>query len=636
MSTPSFTFPSFSAPAPAPEIFDQLKLNEQQTVAFEQTLKVLTHHFAIQNTSIMGAGKTYWTAALSIALELPLLIVCPKLVVSVWDKIISDYGLKYIDVICYSTFSGRKQGGCNHGYLSRTGDVFTPSSQLEKAVNEGILFVMDESHKTKNATAKNLPACHAIVNLIGRKFKENKGRSRVISLSGTPGDSKKHAESICKIQGFTSQKELIKYDPSTQSHILLGLQEIGEIAYKVNPEKTMEFMRAKMSAANAKLIVFNLYTQILKDVYAIDMPLPPPKVKQYLHSGHFQYLPQDAVLSAAGEKLIKENVQFKNGQWITKKGKKTLESIIKALQLIEWAKLNICVRKGMDLLRNDPNGKLVIFAWSIEAMEYLRDQFSDFRVDVLNGQISPEAQLSIASRFQKADHDIQVLIVNPEVAAQGISLDDRSEGGLFKRYFLIIPHYKFTLMEQAFGRFYRVSTTSDSYGWIIFSNEFMEEQAILQSVFSKSEDCTMFLAGGRKVGLNNNTPKEMEEKHQVSFRPKSSTHMSNAVKDYYDNARYANNQYQNGYQASFQQTPFQQTPFQQTPFQQPQYQQPQYNAPAMSPQQPNFAQPNFSQPQFPQAQTPPQFAQPNFGQPQFPQAQSQFPQPGFPQPTFRV
>jgi hypothetical protein len=588
-------------------------------------MEVFKKHPSVQNTSVMGAGKTYWTAAIAIALDLPIVVVCPSFVKSVWEEIVSNYGVKHIEIMSYEIMAGRKKAGCNHGLLTRKNDEFHIAINFEKRVDEGILFVIDESHNTKNETAKYLHACKAISTCIARKFR-NGCRSRIISLSGTPGDKKEHAESICKIQGFQLQDDLVHYDPSAQVHELLGLQEIADHAYSINPSKTLEIMRVKkMSAAEAKKIAFRLYTEILKNVYAIDMALPPPKVKQYIYSGHFQYLPQDAALSAAGEKLLRENVEFKNGQWTMKKGKKTLDVVIKALQLIEWAKLNICVRKGMEILKGDPNGKLVIFSWGLEAISYLMDQFSDYRVEKLVGtDMNDEEKRRIVRRFQEQNLNTQVLIINPQVAAQGVSLDDRSENGAFKRYFLIIPHFKFTLMEQAFGRFFRVSTTSDSYGWIIFSNEFLEEQAILQSVFSKSEDCTAFLAGGRKVGLNPNTPKEMEPKSQISFVPKPSSHMSNAVKDYFNNSR--TNQYTGGFQTG--QPNYFQAP--QTSFYQPgpsQFTPSWATSPAFAPVQSTSFAPSWASAPAPGAWTPPQA--PQMAPPQFQPPPQQFQAPQF-------
>ena len=512
---------------------EPLILNHSQTVAFHKTLDILSKYPAVMNTSIMGAGKTYWTVALAIALKLPMLIVCPPTVIPVWETIVKKFGIETLAILSYGIFSGMKTRGCKHAFLTRKGDVWKPTQELLAQIDEGVLFVMDESHKTKNKIASYKEPCHIVSNLIADAFYKG-GKSRIAALSGTPGDKEVHATSILQIMGFCKEKVLLTHTLNV-GYDMPGLQEVIDHCYAVDPQKTEEIMAGvKISAKSAEACAFRLYVEILKDRVTVDMPVPEFKAIQHLYSGHFQFLPEDLEISKIGEKMLKEHVEFKGGKWVMKDGRNSLGEVNKALQLIEWSKLNACARTGIEMLNDNPNSKLVVFAWHKAAIRYLMDQFRDYRVAQFSG-MNKEKRKSVLAKFQEPNTDIRVLIVSAKVGAMGLSMDDQSEGGLFPRNFFVIPNYEFTLMEQAFGRFQRQSSTSDSIGYVVFSNDFTDEEAILKAVFNKSSVCGKFLSGGRKVGLDGKSKRMVEESHHVYFQPQASKHQCKALVEYYVN-----------------------------------------------------------------------------------------------------
>jgi len=533
MSDYQSTFNFNTAPRPTFSETPDITLNAAQTIAFKQALDVLSKYPGIMNTSKMGAGKTYWTVAIAIALKLPMLIICPPPVVPVWEKITLQFGIETLSILTYQVFAGMSTRGTRHSFLTRHGDVWEPTDELLENIEKGMLFVMDESHRTKNETASFLKPCHVTSNLIAKAFYRSSSKSRIIALSGTPGDKKKHVGPICQILGLCEEKMLVKYDLATRDRQILGLQEIIDHAEIIDPEATRKIVYGvEMTAENARKAAFLLYTEVIKHKVTVDMPLPQFNVTQRLFSGHFQFLPQDLQISKVGERMLKEQVEFKGGKWVMRDGRDSLGEVNKALQLIEWSKLNACARKGIEFLSEDPDSKLVIFVWHKASINYLLDQFVDYHPGQFSG-MNKKVREKVLAEFMRPDNRMRVLIVSAKVGAMGVSMDDQSEGGKFKRNFMVIPNYEFTMMEQAFGRFLRGSTTSDSNGYVVFNNEFLEEEAMLRAVFDKGSTCSKFLSGMRTVGLNENNEKLIEPSTQLRYVPKRSNHIIKAVVSYY-------------------------------------------------------------------------------------------------------
>lgn len=97
-----------------------------------------------------GTGKTYVAAWLAKNLNSPVVIVCPKVVIPSWTKVLSYFGIK---AHCLINYEKLIRGNTEH--LSFKDGKDTSPSDYTINFPKNSLVVLDEVHKCKSATSKN-------------------------------------------------------------------------------------------------------------------------------------------------------------------------------------------------------------------------------------------------------------------------------------------------------------------------------------------------------------------------------------------------------------------------------------------------------------------------------------------------
>ena len=97
-----------------------------------------------------GVGKTYVAAWLAKNLNSPVVIVCPKVVIPSWTKVLSYFGIK---AHCLINYEKLIRGNTEH--LSFKDGKDTGPSDYTINFPKNSLVILDEVHKCKSATSKN-------------------------------------------------------------------------------------------------------------------------------------------------------------------------------------------------------------------------------------------------------------------------------------------------------------------------------------------------------------------------------------------------------------------------------------------------------------------------------------------------
>jgi hypothetical protein len=97
-----------------------------------------------------GTGKTYVAAWLVKNLNSPVVIVCPKVVIPSWTKVLSYFGIK---AHCLINYEKLIRGNTEH--LSFKDGKDTGPSDYTINFPKNSLVILDEVHKCKSATSKN-------------------------------------------------------------------------------------------------------------------------------------------------------------------------------------------------------------------------------------------------------------------------------------------------------------------------------------------------------------------------------------------------------------------------------------------------------------------------------------------------
>ena len=97
-----------------------------------------------------GTGKTYVAAWIAKNLNSPIVVVCPKVVIPSWTKVLSYFGIKAHCLINYEKLT---RGNTVH--LSFKDGKNTGPSDYTINFPKNSLVILDEVHKCKSATSKN-------------------------------------------------------------------------------------------------------------------------------------------------------------------------------------------------------------------------------------------------------------------------------------------------------------------------------------------------------------------------------------------------------------------------------------------------------------------------------------------------
>ena len=509
--------------------FEPIRLEDYQTQHVKNMVATLINNVAVLDFSEAGLGKSFAASAVVKIFGSRAIVIAPGTVINdVWTKMEEKYGLNIHNKLTYSTLVGREGCSMAHNYLERTGATFTTTEHLRKLIKEGIIFIFDEMATTKNKGTLRFKAVHTIVNEI-----INIGpKSRVINISALPRDKIEQIQTLCQILGIVRSENYWTYD-NNKGYIIDGIVELMEWCKDKDPVKTLsiigEYMKesyyiscenqcrnwmiqpsefTNLNRTTIPILVARLFREIVHDEICHQM-LKPTLKQNIMNVGSITDRSMvvncgrppiknvfykvcnndrdliDVKLMDMGSKILKSAVSKRSSsdpnKYVLNQGE-----IIKGFRITGKSMLRILYYVVREELRREPDRKFVIGAWFIDQIQWLENVFSEYGVRSIYGKTNQDERRKSIKKFQENSDKCKIIIVNPTVGGEGISLDDQY--GNRPRTLLVLPDNRFMKLVQFTYRVWRAMTKSKSETKIhvVFSPHFIEQLTILNNLVNKS------------------------------------------------------------------------------------------------------------------------------------------------------
>ena len=381
------------------------KLYKHQKKNFLDVYMTLKKYRLCYNSSEMGLGKTHILAAIAKATGKDILVIGPDSIREGWVSAFRYHEVDNYSFIGYNSFLCREkpiflQDPDNY-------DVWCPSEEFINLVNQpgGIHLVFDEAHMLKNSDTARFQQCK----MLAREVTVSK-ESTLTLLSASPLEISKHAETICQLFGFTDDNNSLNIDRCNQ---LFGPTIISSL--------------------------FDWFNQVvIPNLFFFMDPIP----HKMIVSNEFLRINQaDLDLMNSGINLMKPEAEVAY-YYSTK------------MKYAECGKMMAYCENFINILRNEPNTKLVIMVNYTASIDYLMEQLREWNPIIVSGDSkykTSNAQRNIQkNQFQEPNLNRRLIIGNTQMLAFGIDLDDKD--GRFPRKMFISPSDKLNNMYQASKR----------------------------------------------------------------------------------------------------------------------------------------------------------------------------------------
>lgn len=393
-----------------------------------------------------GTGKTYVAAWLAKNLNSPVVIVCPKVVIPSWTKVLSYFGIK---AHCLINYEKLMRGNTEHLNF-KDGKDNGPSDYVINFPKNS-LVILDEVHKCKSATSKNSDF------LI--KLKMDGYKSLLLSATAATNPLE------MKAFGFaTTLHNLVSYRQFiTSSGAYAG--RYGGFQIDLQSQKTVEAM------SNIHNTLFNLYKvssrmtrkmfdKIFPDNHVMadcfDMGTNTDKINRV-------YLQMEAEMAALEESSINYSQHH-------------FAIMTKARRMAELLKVPTMVEMIEDWY--DEGISPVVFVNFTDTVEAIEKQLAknrkfDGKIARIVGGQSDKVRQNDIELFQS---DVKrIMIANLAAGNAGVSLHDLN--GNFPRGSIISPSYSAINLLQALGRIHRAEGKTTCIQKVMFAAGTIEVEA---------------------------------------------------------------------------------------------------------------------------------------------------------------
>lgn len=393
-----------------------------------------------------GTGKTYVAAWIAKNLNSPVVIVCPKIMIPAWTKVLSYFGIK---AHCLINYEKLIRGNTEHLSFKDGKDNLPSDYTINFPKNS--LVILDEVHKCKSSTSKNSDF------LI--KLKMDGYKSLLLSATSATNPLEMKAFGFATtLHNLTSYRQFI-----TDSGAYVG--RYGGFQIDLQSQKTVE----AMSNIHDKL--FNLYKvssrmtrkmfdKIFPDNHVMaecfDMGTNTDKINKV-------YLQMESELAA----LEESSVNYSQHHFAI---------MTKARRMAELLKVPTMVEMIEDWY--DEGISPVVFVNFTDTVEAIEKQLAKNRkfdgtiARIVGGQSDKVRQKDI-ELFQSDDK--RIMIANLAAGNAGVSLHDLI--GNHPRGSIISPSYSAINLLQALGRCHRAEGKTPVIQKVMFAAGTIEEDA---------------------------------------------------------------------------------------------------------------------------------------------------------------
>ena len=393
-----------------------------------------------------GTGKSYVAAWIAKNLNSPVVIVCPKIMIPAWTKVLSYFGIK---AHCLINYEKLIRGNTEH--LSFKDGKDNDPSDYTINFPKNSLVILDEVHKCKSATSKNSDF------LI--KLKMDGYKSLLLSATAATNPLEMKAFGFATtLHNLTSYRQFI-----TDSGAYVG--RYGGFQIDLQSQKTVE----AMSNIHDKL--FNLYKvssrmtrkmfdKIFPDnhvmVECFDMGTNTDKINRV-------YQQMESELAA----LEESSVNYSQHHFAIMTKARRMAELLKVPTMVEM--IEDWYDEGISPV------VFVNFTDTVEAIEkqLAKNRKFDGKIARIVGGQSDKVRQKDIELFQSDDK--RIMIANLAAGNAGVSLHDLN--GNFARGAILSPSYSAINLLQALGRIHRAEGKTKCIQKVMFAAGTIEEEA---------------------------------------------------------------------------------------------------------------------------------------------------------------
>lgn len=453
--------------------------------------------YGVIDTSIMGNGKTYTTTKIAFDLNLPMVVICPPGIVTVWENM-RKLGAKILSILSYNVMS---KAGKSFPYLRKidktdtTPVTYAPTQDWMNLVNKGVMLVFDESHRIKNRDSLQTEAAAMLVRPITLGT-----QSRYMFLSATPYDADKFITSSFRTLGYTRARILSDYSLSTKLRDNTGILDVVRNGMKMDPNETDNVLDQfptisdHIRTATVNAIANELFERVYKKhiIFSMISPVFDKDVGTlFANMTELEYARYKLAVKNLSEVVL---FNEETGEVGNNSGKDKLAQLSIATRDLEHVKVGVFAREAASILNANPNAKVIIAVTYNTSIPMILDRLrtlTDARALIINGEPQYKRYVEQSkAAFNEHNNTFRLLIVNIASGAEGISLHDTD--GNFPRTMLLSPNYSILKLHQASGRIVRVGAKSKGTVRIIYGKSStdpdidVKEQRIADALARKS------------------------------------------------------------------------------------------------------------------------------------------------------
>lgn len=430
------------------EELDSIISDKLLTYQIDHTLNliyILKHNITALDASDTGTGKTYTAVATCAQMRLKPIIICPKSVLSSWNRVCKIFDVKPLMIVNYESIRAGKY--YTNGLRKKCPYIEIIENNEEKSKNieykwhleneDNVIFIFDEVHKCSNLETLNGKLLY---------YTKNEEKYTLI-LSATVADYPEKFKLFFYVLNFI--------DPGDVKLKKLTYDQYMSIMYKwiLRDSKPMLRIHNMLYPTRATRMKIDVLGDLFPETQIIAQPYTMERKRQEQIEKEYRVIANEL-------DSIKEKGKKDRGNILTK--------ILRAHQKIELLKIPTFVELTNDFIEN--GFSVVIFVNFTQTLETLATML--YTDCLIYGKQTSDIRDKNINKFQ--ENKSKVIICNILAGSVGLSLHDLYGG--HPRVSLISPTWSSINLIQALGRIHRAGAKSKSLQRIIYTANTIEEK----------------------------------------------------------------------------------------------------------------------------------------------------------------
>jgi superfamily II DNA or RNA helicase len=401
--------------------------------------------------SATGTGKTYSACALAKELNVPVVVVCPKVVIPAWKRVLESFGIKGALVINYEKICRGNTKWLTYDKKEHKKKKTWESLGVHLHFPVGSIVIMDEVHKCKGYTSLNsdfLVAC------------KNHGY-KLLLMSATAATNPLELKALGFASNLHTGYSFAKFCKSGGAEV----NRFGGLTIDMSSDKAKQGM---VEVHNSLFNLQNSGSRMTVDMFKGIFPENHITAETFDMGQNTDKI--NRVYEIMQSELDKLDARAENYSG------HIFAIIMEARRRTELLKIPAFVETIVDLY--DEGISPVVFLNFTDSLMSLEERLKkDSRLDktiskIVGGQSDKGRQFDI-DEFN-ADRK-RIMLVNLAAGNSGVNLHDLS--GKHPRHSLLVPSFSAIALLQALGRIARQGGLTRCIQKIVFSADTIEERA---------------------------------------------------------------------------------------------------------------------------------------------------------------